>query len=137
MTDSICKCRGSGWVCESHPDKPFAADIPDCECGGAGSPCGDCNRSSGRDDPPRMPLGTESVSEEGTDYALLVYDTARRADEGSETLEQALDLLCDAAALLVSEGAGTLEQSVERISEAVPVYKDAEFMVRSGAHRLN
>jgi hypothetical protein len=33
-------CRGIGWVCENHPDKPWAEDIG-CRCG-AGMPC-KCN----------------------------------------------------------------------------------------------
>jgi hypothetical protein len=32
------KCRGyAGWICESHPDKPFMHDYP--ACGGPGMPC--------------------------------------------------------------------------------------------------
>lgn len=35
-------CMGIGWVCENHPDRPWAAMLPECptscECG-AGMPC--------------------------------------------------------------------------------------------------
>lgn len=36
-------CDGVGWVCEDHPDQPWAglADWPAC-CGGAGAPCPVC-----------------------------------------------------------------------------------------------
>lgn len=36
MIDPNCpKCKGEGWVCESHPD----AVAHKCPCGGAGMPC--------------------------------------------------------------------------------------------------
>jgi hypothetical protein len=39
-----CKrCLDVGWVCERHPDKPWAKHLKNgCECG-AGDPCPDCN----------------------------------------------------------------------------------------------
>lgn len=37
------KCKGTGWVCESHPDVVWE-DVGGCNCGGAGSPCS-CNSS--------------------------------------------------------------------------------------------
>jgi hypothetical protein len=36
-------CRGVGWVCEDHPDKPYDHDIG-CACG-EGIPCA-CNDST-------------------------------------------------------------------------------------------
>lgn len=38
------KCRGCGWVCEDHLDRPsdLVADEGGCTCGGAGAPC-TCN----------------------------------------------------------------------------------------------
>ena len=36
-------CRGFGWVCENHRDKPWEGMLPKSECcGGAGAPC-KCN----------------------------------------------------------------------------------------------
>lgn len=36
-------CAGVGWVCENHPNKPWADDVPNgCTCG-AGAPCRLCN----------------------------------------------------------------------------------------------
>ncbi len=38
----MCKrCRGTGWVCESHADKPWNGSKA-CGCGGAGMPCPQC-----------------------------------------------------------------------------------------------
>lgn len=52
-------CQGIGWVCESHPDKPWDRDLPNgCECN-AGMPCRACNPCGGPDDPPRPPEGTQ------------------------------------------------------------------------------
>jgi hypothetical protein len=42
---SNCKnCAGVEWVCENHPDHPWAelTNADEC-CGGAGMPCGACN----------------------------------------------------------------------------------------------
>jgi len=42
----ICQCRGTGWVCENHTNKPWYGMMPDdfvaC-CGGAGTPCKKCH----------------------------------------------------------------------------------------------
>ena len=36
-------CLDAGWVCESHPDKPWDKDLPSgCVCN-AGMPCPMCN----------------------------------------------------------------------------------------------
>ena len=36
-TETQCKCQGTGWVCENHPEVSF----PEGECeDGAGEPCG-------------------------------------------------------------------------------------------------
>jgi len=56
-------CDDTGWVCESHHDRPWggvsnAANA--CECG-PGDPCPVCNPCSGRDDPPRMPPGSRTI----------------------------------------------------------------------------
>jgi hypothetical protein len=34
-------CKGEGWVCENHTDKHWSNG---CCCGGAGSPCPECNQ---------------------------------------------------------------------------------------------
>ncbi|SHH20212.1 hypothetical protein SAMN05443248_4046 [Bradyrhizobium erythrophlei] len=46
-------CEDCGWVCESHPDKPWEGEHA-CTCGAAGAPCPRCNAG---DDDPRMPKG--------------------------------------------------------------------------------
>jgi ribosomal protein L30E len=44
LSSPLCKrCLGIGWVCETHPDKPWAKQLQNgCECG-PGVPCPDCN----------------------------------------------------------------------------------------------
>ena len=43
MSPAACtRCEGSGWVCESHPDKPWEGTSA-CPCGAAGMPCPACN----------------------------------------------------------------------------------------------
>jgi hypothetical protein len=51
------RCDGEGWVCESHPDKPWREghDFRGCVCD-AGVPCKDCNPSD-QYNAPRMPPG--------------------------------------------------------------------------------
>jgi hypothetical protein len=54
MIDPNCKvCKGEGWVCESHPDKPWNEGAghhivtpagSDVYCHGAGAPC-KCNQN--------------------------------------------------------------------------------------------
>ena len=41
-------CRGIGWVCENHPEKPWDPELG-CICG-AGAPC-KCNATGGVDEP--------------------------------------------------------------------------------------
>ena len=41
-------CRGIGWVCENHPEKPWDPELG-CVCG-AGAPC-KCNETDGVDEP--------------------------------------------------------------------------------------
>ncbi|OPH83855.1 hypothetical protein B2M20_04930 [Nitrobacter vulgaris] len=42
MKDSCPICRGIGWVCERHPDRPYD-DEAGCACGyGAPCRCNDC-----------------------------------------------------------------------------------------------
>ncbi len=54
--DIDCKaCANEGWVCENHPEKAWGGGYG-C-CGGAGTPCKECNESD-RDNPPRMPEGS-------------------------------------------------------------------------------
>lgn len=54
------RCRDQGWVCENHTFTPWG-DGDGCFCSAPGSPCPDCNKSTGRDDPPRMPPGTKII----------------------------------------------------------------------------
>jgi len=55
----ICQhCQDMGWMCETHPDRPWGGPIPPCcGCPGPGMPCKHCNPSTGIDDPPRGPPG--------------------------------------------------------------------------------
>lgn len=49
MTDPKCPtCKGIGWVCEAHPDKPWDR-LQGCVCD-AGAPCA-CNRAQGHEEP--------------------------------------------------------------------------------------
>lgn len=48
-------CEDCGWVCESHPDRPWQGEHA-CGCGAAGTPCAWCNRVS-EGETPRMPEG--------------------------------------------------------------------------------
>ncbi|TKT42540.1 hypothetical protein FDR95_28960 [Rhizobiaceae bacterium LC148] len=36
------RCKDIGWVCEAHPNKPWAGPKA-CHCGAAGMPCPSCN----------------------------------------------------------------------------------------------
>ena len=54
MTAFNCMaCEDSGWVCKSHPARPWeGSDTPSaCTCGGGGMPCEWCNTEY----PPRQP----------------------------------------------------------------------------------
>jgi hypothetical protein len=46
-------CDDSGWVCETHPDRPW--DHAET-CGGAGVPCPWCNVPD-KNEQPRLPKG--------------------------------------------------------------------------------
>ncbi len=51
-------CREARWVCEDHPEKPWAGESDHsgaCNCGGAGMPCPLCNWSPDRETVPEMP----------------------------------------------------------------------------------
>lgn len=56
MTSSDCpRCRGIGWVCENHPDKPWDTSLEGgCECA-AGAPCPRCSDI--------LPIGVPDVSQ--------------------------------------------------------------------------
>jgi len=49
-------CLGSLWVREDHLDLPWN----ECDCGGAGTPCPECNPCD-CDHPPKMPPGYVSL----------------------------------------------------------------------------
>jgi hypothetical protein len=52
-------CRGIGWVCENHPEKPWDLELG-CVCG-AGAPC-KCNETDGVDEPMRdIPRAPETT----------------------------------------------------------------------------
>jgi hypothetical protein len=49
-------CDDTGWVCETHPDRPtgmFSKRFDACNCGAAGMPCATCNPCDA-DNPPDM-----------------------------------------------------------------------------------
>lgn len=71
------------------------------------------------------------------DYALKVYRYSRCAAEDSETLEQAVDLLIDAAAMLISEGGSSFDQAQERLKESSATFCEAGDMVRAGQQRYS
>jgi hypothetical protein len=48
-------CEDCGWVCETHPGRPWEGKHA-CGCGGAGAPCPWCNVPD-KDGAPRMPDG--------------------------------------------------------------------------------
>lgn len=51
-------CRGTGWVCEAHQDRPTTCATPDhpdaCDCGEVGTPCRLCLPDD-RAEPPPLP----------------------------------------------------------------------------------
>ena len=56
---SCSRCAGIAWVCENHPDRPWAkpGKYPNaCDCG-AGAPCPACNRYTWTASRPRVPTG--------------------------------------------------------------------------------
>ena len=62
MTTKCARCDDTGWVCETHDDRPWR----DCDCGAPRMPCPDCNASAGPHDPPRMPPGfTVTLDDKG------------------------------------------------------------------------
>jgi hypothetical protein len=71
------------------------------------------------------------------EYSKLVFSTAREATSDSDSVENAVDLLSDAIALLISESPATLEQAVDHIKEAVPIFEDADVMAKYGSARLS
>ena len=55
VTDRHCPvCDDTGWVCEAHPNGPWA-NVSDrwdaCVCGAPGVPCHSCNRTKERERP--------------------------------------------------------------------------------------
>jgi len=50
-------CEDGGWVCESHPHKPWFGERA-CRCGGAGMPCPWCNGTD-KGDVPGTPEGSK------------------------------------------------------------------------------
>jgi hypothetical protein len=56
VTKPCTICDETGWVCESHPDRPtgmFSTRADACNCGDARMPCEACNQSN-RDRRPDM-----------------------------------------------------------------------------------
>ena len=56
---ATCRCADTGWVCENHPDRPWAqpGEYPNaCDCC-AGAPCPDCNSLHQDGGAPRLPPG--------------------------------------------------------------------------------
>lgn len=60
MTGECSNCKGMGWVCENHNDRPWDESMAGgCECG-AGEPCKVCNPCD-RENPPRPIAGTVEI----------------------------------------------------------------------------
>jgi hypothetical protein len=63
-TIRLCKvCDNSGWVCENHPDRPWAgfSEREDaCDCG-AGAPCPICNQTEDGDLPDMSRTGLKTT----------------------------------------------------------------------------
>jgi hypothetical protein len=61
-------CKGTGFVCEFHPDKPWTPNSPSsiesCGCG-AGVPCPICR-------PQRFPMGSDEAFAEVVHRAIEV-----------------------------------------------------------------
>ena len=58
--DNCLVCCGVGWVCESHPNKPWDKSLANgCECN-AGMPCRECNPCD-YENPPKSPPGFKTV----------------------------------------------------------------------------
>lgn len=70
--------------------------------------------------------------DEEFEYASLVNSFVMAADKETETGEQAVDLLADAAAFAATAHGVTMQQIIERITESFPVFSDAEDMARMG-----
>jgi hypothetical protein len=55
MTRTCHVCKGTYWVCESHPAMPWDGPFA-CGCGAAGMPCPTCNVPD-EGERPRLPAG--------------------------------------------------------------------------------
>jgi hypothetical protein len=60
------QCKDCGWVCESHPERPWEGSHA-CGCGAAGMPCPGCNPSD-EITPPRLPTGFVDDEDGGTSH---------------------------------------------------------------------
>lgn len=63
-------CRGIGWVCENHPEKPWDLELG-CVCG-AGAPC-KCNETDGVHEP-----DVSQVIGEEAEAPLSVFENHER-----------------------------------------------------------
>lgn len=62
------------------------------------------------------------------EYPEQIYKYSSSAIAECETHEQAVGLLIDAAAMVISEGGGTVEDAIERIKESAETFVDAEIV---------
>lgn len=62
------------------------------------------------------------------EYAALINSFAAAAAQETETGEQAVDLLADAAAFAATAHGVSMQQIMDRIQESFPVFSDAEEM---------
>ncbi|MGC2779994.1 MAG: hypothetical protein WA418_30580 [Bradyrhizobium sp.] len=80
MMLSFClRCDGTGWVCESHPDRPWEGSARACACGAPGEPCPVCNCAD-EETVPRLPEGLEADVVRDLDTDPLDMDTEDRED---------------------------------------------------------
>ena len=66
------------------------------------------------------------------EYPEQIYKYSASAIAECETHKQAVDLLIDAAAMVISEGGGTVESAIERLKESAETFADAEILANQG-----
>ena len=70
--------------------------------------------------------------DEEFEYAALINSFVAAADQKTESGEQAVDLLADAASFAATAHGVSMQQVMDRIQESFPVFEEAEDMARMG-----
>jgi hypothetical protein len=88
VTDRHCPvCDDRGWVCETHPDRPWriVSDRWDaCDCG-TGAPCTSCNRYDENGRPDISRAGSKVIFDDTDGERLRNYGAADKDDEIAST----------------------------------------------------